>query len=266
MKVGWIADHFYPKFIGGAEITDHILIRTGRELGHEVDELGRDSEYWRYDLLVVSNVHTFPKEAVFNLVSEDFVFFLHDPTTHDFYPLLLERSRLNIFLSPLHRSWYEERFRIGNSALIPSPIDVDRYCAGEKRKNYCAYLGLIAKHKGHLNVVEYALSHPELEFHLFGKLDEDEHVYDLPNLFYEGEVETGRTREILAEAEYYIHLPEWVEAFGRAVVEAYLSGCKLITNGNVGCMSYPWWGDPEKVREEVANSRYVFWREIDEHC
>jgi len=65
--------------------------------------------------------------------------------------------------------------------------------------------------------------------------------------------------ELFNKHEYFIHLPQNVDPFCRSVAEAYLAGCKLICNDNVGCLSYDWFKDRETVRKELKLAAKKFW-------
>jgi hypothetical protein len=61
-------------------------------------------------------------------------------------------------------------------------------------------------------------------------------------------------------AKNFVFLPRWPEPQGRVVVEAALSGCKLIVNENVGAMSFPFdIANPENMKD----SKRIFWEELE---
>ena len=264
IRVGWVADHFYPEYLGGAEITDHLMIRAGEERGYEIVRLGKEevSDYRNLsglDFLIVSNTHTFSSKEIRNILRRRYVLYLHDCVIDPHTPMLLRHAGLVVFLSPLHRRFFEERFRISARVLeCPPPVEIEQYDASEK-EDFAVYAGLIAKHKGIYNVLEYARKHPSMKIILVGK----NQIPDLKlpeNVEYLGVLSRKELLKLLSRARYFIHLPEWVEAFGRAVAEAYLCGCELITNDRVGFLSYPWnFEDRESVKRELAKSRDLFW-------
>jgi len=264
IRIGWIADHFYPDYLGGAEITDYLMIKAGEARGYEILRLKKEdtSDYRNLsdlDFLIVSNTHTFSSREIRNILRRRFVLYLHDCVIDPHTPMLLQHASLVVFLSPLHRKFFEERFRICTRVLeCPPPVDMHQYNASEK-EDFAVYAGLIAKHKGIYNVLEYARKHPSMKIILVGK----NQIPDLKlpkNVEYFGALSREEVLKLLSRAKYFIHLPEWIEAFGRAVAEAYLCGCELITNDRVGFLSYPWnFENREVVRRELAKSRDLFW-------
>ena len=262
MKVGWAASYFEPigSLGGGAEIADSIWIRGGEELGFQVSKLEEKDSFSGFDLLIVSNIRTFSKETIDHLVKEKFVYINHDIGGFEHRSLLLEKSILNIFLSPLHKSLFKDD---GKSIIVPNPFLIENYYSGIKIKNSCVYAGVVGKYKGHDNVVEYAKQHLDMNFEIIG-IHRDITPCSLPNVKYtEKYLSQKELIKKLSIAEYFIHLPQYIEAFGRTVAEAFLCGCKLICNDQVGFLSFPWSNDIKLVKEKLGNSRQDFWKEIE---
>ena len=263
IRIGWVADHFYPEYLGGAEITDYLMIKAGEERGYEIVRLGRedvsDESLRDLDFLVVSNVHTFTSREVECILRKRFILYLHDPVIDPHTPILLKNAVLAVFLSPLHKRFFQERLHLPGRVLVcPPPVMIERQPSTE-REEFAVYAGLIAKHKGIYNVLDYARKHPSLRIYLVGRSQVPD--LNLPgNVEYLGVLEREELLDLLSRAKYFIHLPEWVEAFGRAVAEAYLCGCQLIVNDKVGFLSYPWnFKDREGVKRALASSPQVFW-------
>jgi hypothetical protein len=63
----------------------------------------------------------------------------------------------------------------------------------------------------------------------------------------------------MRRAEVFIHLPLEFESEGRAVIEAVLCGCRVLTNAHVGVTSVPGWDDPDVLRGLVAEAPSVYW-------
>jgi len=268
--IGWVNENKSMDRIGGAELTSKELIEYGGEEGYEITEVTPANFNPNFDLLVVNNIRTFPMVFIEAILQRDFVFLCHDTRVFlpkqelwlPIYQALFDKAKKVVFLSPVHRKRYEENFRIDGDkiAVIPPALNPDVYYEAEK-EDVCVSTCLIAKHKGIENVIVKAIENPDLEFRLYGKLEYN--LQKLPNLNYMGIVPPGKIPEILAKAKYYIQLPEMLEAFGSPLVKAYLSGCELITNDNMGCFSYDWWGDKEKVKEKLREAPGRFWEEIE---
>lgn len=80
------------------------------------------------------------------------------------------------------------------------------------------------------------------------------------------EVMTREPRETVLErmrhAEVFIHLPLAFESEGRAVMEAVLSGCRVVANDLVGITSVPGWDVAEVLRAEIAAAPRVYWESV----
>ena len=277
MNIVWIADYDtkdWPQ--GGAELTDESLIRKGRELGHRVHWLRTNTlPLPTADLYIVANIHRAGDVFLHEVYQKPFVFFIHDSTTGGFHGKLLSSSKLNVFMSPRHQEYVGRKFwyvRVRNSLLKkkntilqPSIMDVDSFYVGEKEKGMAVYMGLVARHKGIDNVLKYANRHPGLTVFLYGKKEHQDVEILAKNVIYMGACKPEEVPDILSRAEHYIHLPKWVEAFGRGAMEGYLSGCNMICNRNVGCFSYPWpWHSREDVRKILRQASEGFWKQIEE--
>jgi glycosyltransferase involved in cell wall biosynthesis len=55
---------------------------------------------------------------------------------------------------------------------------------------------------------------------------------------YMGYADNSKLPIMYSRALRFVHLPRWKESFSRTTAEAALCGCKLITNSNVGAMSW----------------------------
>lgn len=74
---------------------------------------------------------------------------------------------------------------------------------------------------------------------------------------YCGKVEPENVYKILGEYETFVFLPDDIEPYGRTVIEAWLAGCELVINGNVGAA---WWIDHEP--DAVERGSELFWEQI----
>jgi hypothetical protein len=64
--------------------------------------------------------------------------------------------------------------------------------------------------------------------------------------------------------EYFVHLPLAFESECRAVMEAVLSGCKIVTNDNVGITSVTDWEDPDALKNMIDKAGQTFWRLVQQ--
>ncbi len=150
MKIAWLNDYKLSEHSGGAQVTNSIIIKKGRELGHEIDEItpkdlienGKfanmeldwdltttfDKRFEQYDLMILNNINAFKTEVIEWIIkNKKYVNYLHDfsfcryrnakceqckvkCTPAKIFQDLFANSLLNIFLSPLHLQIHEKFF------------------------------------------------------------------------------------------------------------------------------------------------------------
>jgi glycosyltransferase involved in cell wall biosynthesis len=168
-----------------------------------------------------------------------------------------KKSKMNVFLSPLHRATIERVLNIKNHSFILKPlIDTTKF----KNMNLVRdidylFVGVIGEAKGYQNLKKYFLNSGK-KLTLAGKnitgesLEWAEYLGILP---YE-ELPTLYNR-----AENFVFLPRWPEPQGRVIVEAALSGCKLITNEMCGATSFDF--DISDAKN-IQNVESEFWHSV----
>lgn len=260
-----MADFTVAELLGGAELTCQQLIDAGRALGHEIVEItSRKPHGLRrndYDLMIVNNVKHFRLIEIMAALKARFVYFCHDPLVLPIQATLFSRARRVIFCSPLQRRFYAERFSLADDRVVvmPPPIEASRFRPLEK-EDYAVAVGEIGPHKGLEHVIRFAEEHPELPVRLYGRKASSSTIPSRPNLEYMGVAAYADVPRIVGHAKVFVHLPNCLECYGRAVMEAYLCGCELIVNGNIGALSFEWpWDDPNAVRENLARAPRDFW-------
>ena len=65
--------------------------------------------------------------------------------------------------------------------------------------------------------------------------------------------------DAMSRAEVFVHLPVEFESECRSVIEAVLSGCRVVTNENVGVTSIGGWDDPDLLRSLVDEAPAKYW-------
>jgi glycosyltransferase involved in cell wall biosynthesis len=168
-------------------------------------------------------------------------------------------SVANVFMSPLHKKIIVNSIGIpaSHKSLVLNPIiDTNKF------KNYhisrdidYLFVGVLSEAKGFFelkekfgkeNIFIVGEIHPEIKLD-FGT--------------YLGKVPYDEIPYIMNRAKNFVFLPRWPEPQGRVVIEAALSGCNLITNGNVGAISFPYdISDPRNIGQSNEN----FWKELEE--
>lgn len=264
-KVGWISSRKYPEYNGGAERTDYTIIEAGKKLGLEIDYL-YDSRGKDYDFVVLSNVHDWRKEKILDITSNHkLVYFSHDIHYKPFTRELLDRALVSVFMSPLHKGFYDEKFNIKESFLQPAGIiDLDKYYV-DKKENYHLFIGDMHAGKGIYELVKYAREHPNDMFKIYGRNMLNLN-FELDNFHYYGFLPDEKVPEMLAKAKYFIYLPTEIQPCCRMPLFAYLSDCGIIGNENIGLFSWDWdWKDKEKIKKTIKDYPKKFWTRIDKY-
>lgn len=288
MRVLWLQDLDPFTMDGGAQITDRAHITYGLRRGHDIDIAVGVVEPARIrmaDLVAVSACTTFPL-SVFQDIADagtPEVWFFHDYATlckfrlfyamrpkckvcylRDRWVPIMSRARLLIWLSPLHRRtmlYMAPELAQVPYALVPSPVsDKDFYPMGLERRGTLAVNAALS-FKGGALFQDWVASHPDEPVTLVGAKPE---MRLSSNVTYLGVVPYTGMNDVYNRHERFLHLAERSQPFERTVAEAYLAGCRLTVNGNIGAVSWPFF---KKGRVEVgrvlAGSSQKFWRAIE---
>lgn len=282
----WLEDFSTDQHPGGAQLTNKIIMDHGRNVGYFIDEYNLQDfksgsfnikDLLKEDSLFILNniVHLykhFPKEMVKILNTKNYVRYEHDYLwDHNIMPRYMmkkvyENAKFKIFLSPLHQNTHKIKgMNIENSIIIPSPIDTKTFYNkkfSREKKSYI-YIGGVSKHKGSENIFKFARENKDIKVDIYGWVDHKELLDDLPeNVFIFDKVDYSKVPDLLNEYEYAIHLPNWNEPFGRFCAEAYLCGCKILTNNRNGFYSFGW-TKYDTVKDNLENAPRNFWMNIN---
>ena len=116
----------------------------------------------------------------------------------------------------------------------------ERFNKSKKRK--VLYLSNLMKEKGILEVLKVSekFSEYEIEFNIAGTIEPEikdiveEYLEEYPNkLIYHGIVNGEKKKELLLNNDVFI-LPSWDEGQPISILEAYVAGCAVITDENIG--------------------------------
>ena len=200
--------------------------------------------------------HKSPLRISRNLAARDF-----SPACFTLNPLVLKsfvNSVANVYVSPLHQRISSQVLQIDDamkSIVLRPIIDVKKfYNSNVERDIENLFVGVISEAKGFHQMREQ-FSGKELilvgDIHPAVKLDFGTYL---------GKLSYEQIPILMNRAKNFVFLPRWPEPQGRVVVEAALSGCRLIVNENVGAVSFPFdLSDPKNVQ----NSELIFWKEIE---
>lgn len=167
-------------------------------------------------------------------------------------------SLLNIYVSPLHQKITNKVLRIDDSSrsIILRPIiDTNDFFNRHYERNIeYLFVGVLSEAKG-FNELRENYSNKDLvivgDIHPDVKLDFGKYL---------GKLAYAEIPQIMNRAKNFVFLPRWPEPQGRVVVEAALSGCNLITNENVGALSFPF---DISQPENVTGSAEKFWDDLE---
>jgi glycosyltransferase involved in cell wall biosynthesis len=141
------------------------------------------------------------------------------------------------------------------SVVMAPWIDTDRFRPlGLSRDIDVLYVGTISRRKGYQ--------------HLLDRFGPSRLTFAGPNALgepvqgsYLGPVPYDDLPVLYNRARTFAHLPDWYEPMGRAVVEAGLCGCDVVTNDRVGAMSF----ERATITDPaiVSSARERFWTDLE---
>jgi glycosyltransferase involved in cell wall biosynthesis len=193
------------------------------------------------ETVIVSNCVGFPSSTIRDLVGKRVIRYFNDLDPHSDRELqawLIDNAEL-VFTSPLHR----EKMGLEGD-VIPPALDLSRFKVKRKGRAGAVSVGAWQNPgKGQQLLREWADLNEPVDVYGTGRFTPHG-----PNLNVMGPVEYEQVPGVLARYKTFVHLPTALEPFGRAVVEAWASGCDLVINGNVGAR---YWieEDPQGLRD-----------------
>ena len=243
-RVGWLVDH--ASHTGGAELTQAEFRAAAPDTVEIIDcrpgEVRSDCDLW-----VIQNCVTYTSDDLAQ-IDGPVVKYWHDvgPHVQPGVRQWLDKRAIEICCSPIQA----EYMGLTDAAFIPPPVDLSRFEAAAAQVN--------GDRKGSVSVgswrnfgkaphkaAEWAQANGEtIDFYgdgVFRPQGSEGVPYD-------------QMPELLARYERFVFLPRVLEPFGRLVIEAWASGCQVITNNLVGAK---YWieNNPEAI-ETAAND---FW-------
>lgn len=266
MTIAWVADFTIKEHLGGSQQTNARMIEHGRELGYEIVEYTAKNLDRKIvaDLMITNNITTFDIEMIKSLMERiPTIRYDHDIWASIERPQVFDGTVQNIFLSP----WHQEKVglnmkRVVEGVCVPSPIDTKIFYkeGAVKEEGSVLWVGSIAPHKGLDKLISFAQQNPQKKIRVVSFDCPKDSL--APNIEIVGEKHGKELAEIYRSSEILFHHPDH-EAFGRTVMEAYLCGCKLDLNENVGAISYDWdYDNYEEVREHLKSER-KFWEVVE---
>ena len=294
MKVGWLSDYNKKDLLGGASISNSLMIKEGEDRGHTIVfqdyKTFNQEELEDMDLVVLSNINMFQKKHIQWVIdNKPFVKYEHDYCFCKFrnvrceeqcpvickpaeiFEDLFMKSKLNIFISKLQQDIYNRFFNnllFRNALILPPPIDTKLYFADKKlqKKDTYLYLGLIAEHKGVAEIIEEGLRLKQLgKTVVFAGKGVHKVLMERikENFKYLGEIEHEDVPKLLRQYQHFFVAPKMRETFGIVVLEAILSGCNIVRFKNSKEMGIDSYRDIKTIVELGNNSKHIFWNKIE---
>jgi len=247
---------------------------------------GETIDFKKYDGFILENIFKFQPQFLFNIVHErPFIKVEHDYnychfrnqidckscelpcpiTKNPVMKLIYENAKIVIAASPAHESLIKSHltnfgWKLNTTYNLPYTYQEQKIPEVERVKKSVAYLGTLRKFKGIYEIIELATRKPDYHFDIAGRIGYVKGA--LPeNVTYVGAVEDKW--QYLASHEYFIHLPRHPDPCPGTIIEALLSGCKIIYNPNVGTLSYPY-NTKEEWTEALKKSGPAFWKIVTE--
>ncbi|MDT8346901.1 MAG: glycosyltransferase family 9 protein [Flavobacteriaceae bacterium] len=182
------------------------------------------------------------------------------------YRQLFLHAAFSVFQSPKHLDLHQQFYgaAIHDVLIMPPNVQLQHLnISSKKRKCYMPFFGDLNKLKGGDALVDFALEHPEYTCEVFGS---NKLHRTLPkNIVFMAQVDNKKVLKILGETEALLCKPVWPEPSGRLAAEAFLSGCQLITNENLGTAYFDFYPNhPEQAKLAIAHSIPNFWEKVSQ--
>jgi hypothetical protein len=262
VKLGWYTHHterdlkspengseglFKGRFAGGAEMSDYEYKKCAPK-GWEITTV--TPENWQnpadFDSVIVTGTDAFSDPQLLWLADADpFVFVHHLQTQRDSLKTLINSARMFVTHTPAHMlrelTWTKPQ----RTGQVLSYFDTSEIKPALDREHVALWAGRNHPLKGEMAAMSWSIK------------------MEIPFLRM-----TNKPREEVLKAmsfsEYFVHLPLAFESECRAVMEAVLAGCKVVTNENVGITSVQDWEDPEALRSMIDKAGDTFWRLVQQ--
>jgi glycosyltransferase involved in cell wall biosynthesis len=277
-KILWVADFDDKEQVGGAQVSDRMIINYGKSVGLDITEFNFRSPEGilseNFDTLVASNITLLylKRRPVFDFVLNHpkYVYLQHDSnrffSKSDRENIYLKCKKA-IFLTEYHyklfEKWYGNIFQ--NVVIVPDPVDVSKfYNFDQERENKTLFAGYYGNDKGAYYFVDYALGHTSDKFVVAGWGDK---VYDhcfrtIPNIELLGKIEQSLMPTIYNKYKTIFCCPVREEPFCRCVGEALFCGMHVMENGRVGAMQEIRRLGPEQFFKTCADAPKIFWEKV----
>jgi len=243
--IAWLSHHLPDQngnLAGGAEMTDQTLLESA-PVDCKIITCDKWQEAMDYDQIVITGTDLLSPYAMTQLAKRKPVVAVHHLQTRTSErEILMSSARMLVCRSPRHLelelSWTKPK----RSSWVVSPHDVSQFTAKPK-EDFALWAARLHPQKGPKEAMIWASQNSIPLLMMYDKT-------------------RAEVLEAMSRAKHFVFLPTGFDAEPRAVVEAVLSGCNVITNDLAGISSIPNWRDPEVLTELVTNAKELFWQTV----
>ena len=280
MKILFISDFTLDQRQGGAQVSNDIIVKKGKQLGYQIIEHDHTSSVVdflsSYDLVINSNLEAITQKSPekFNYIKKlpNSVRLEHDSClylTPENREALFKNSKLNFFLSRYHYQFFTEMYGdyFENVEIVYDPIDTSVFKKSQDEKIYdVVYCGYLHHLKGLNNLISFAKQNPNRKVSIFGWGDQDYGpLFDeVENIEFLGVKSHEEIAKIFRQSKALFHSPIVNEPFCRMVGEALLCGVEEIIGDTERIGAYLEFKEVgyENFKNGCENAAENFWSKI----
>tara|TARA_R100000152_G_C6733505_1_gene157912 strand:- start:136 stop:993 length:858 start_codon:yes stop_codon:yes gene_type:complete len=281
MRVLFVSDFSLAQNSGGAQQSNDIIIKAGRERGHEITLHTCDSSYIdflsHYDVLVSSNLeqinHYHPDKLKFILNHQHHVRYEHDSCLY-FQPNrrqgIFESAKLSFFSTNFHISQFRKNYGnyFKNVKVVYEPINTSMFNDEGKEKIYdVIYCGYLHPLKGLGNLLDFARDNTDRHISVFGwgENNIEEKFKDFSNIEFHGRKGQEDIAQILKQTRAIYHHPIVDEPFCRMIAEGLLCGVEEIigSTDRIGAYLEFLNQGKESFRKKCSSAVDIWWDNVE---
>lgn len=281
MKILFISDFNSLQMNGGAQISNEIIIKKGRQLGYEIKEFNYNSSpielMYSYDLVISSNLNILsinsPNILNYIINSPNHVRLEHDSCLYlnnEIRKNIFQSCKKIFFLSNFHLNFFIKNYGnyFINTEIVYDPIDVNIFNNEKLEKIYdIVYCGFLSELKGCKNLIKFCKENPNRKIDIFGWAEDQFLLQDLSslnNVTIHNKINHIDIADIFKKSKYVYHSPILNEPFCRMVAEALLCGCDFVGDkSKIGSVQEFEKYGYDKFAKNCHHAAEIFWDKIN---
>lgn len=185
----------------------------------------------------------------------------------EFWREYFTKSRLNVFLSPLHREQYlfvMPEIESHETFLSPPPVDGDLFKPHPEgwQPNTGATINLL-QFKGLYLTHSFLSEQKHIQWSILGNIRENVNLP--PHVKYLGVMSQKKLAETLGKCETYAELSDTSQPYNQTLVQGFISCKRVVTNRMVGASSWSWFrkGGQDECREAMRQAMPDLWARLE---